>query len=112
MAKVCGLLNRCASSDSRCTRSREFETTTRTTTVGLNPRQPGPSEDDQDEDQDDPEDELTPGKQKVKVVFQPTFGALCPLSPRTVLPLALHATEAGFCRIWRTCAGPRDIFAK
>lgn len=54
-------------------RSREFETTTRTTTVGINPSQKGFEEDDEDE-QDDPEDELTPGKQKVKVVFQPTFG--------------------------------------
>ncbi|KZV80210.1 hypothetical protein EXIGLDRAFT_705667 [Exidia glandulosa HHB12029] len=53
-------------------KSREFETTTRTTTVGINPNQNSISED-EDVDQDDPEDELTPGKQKVKVVFQPTF---------------------------------------
>ncbi|EJD42258.1 P-loop containing nucleoside triphosphate hydrolase protein [Auricularia subglabra TFB-10046 SS5] len=52
-------------------KSREFETTTRTTTVGLSPRSPGSG--DEEDDQDDPEDELTPGKQKVKVVFQPTF---------------------------------------
>ena len=53
-------------------RSREFETTTRTTTVGLSARTNGGMEI-EDEEQEDPEDELTPGKQKLKVVFQPTF---------------------------------------
>ncbi|KZS98650.1 P-loop containing nucleoside triphosphate hydrolase protein [Sistotremastrum niveocremeum HHB9708] len=53
-------------------RSREFETTTRTTTVGLSARTNGGTELEDDEP-DDPEDELTPGKQKLKVVFQPTF---------------------------------------
>jgi len=55
-------------------RSREFETTTRTTTVGLSSRTVGGTEiEDEEFDQEDPEDELVPGKQKLKVVFQPTF---------------------------------------
>ncbi|KAF8322221.1 P-loop containing nucleoside triphosphate hydrolase protein, partial [Clavulina sp. PMI_390] len=51
--------------------SREFETTTRTTTVGLG------SQNDMIEDEYteevDPNDEDTPGKQKMSVVFVPTF---------------------------------------
>lgn len=54
-------------------RSREFETTTRTTTVGLSARTCGGTEIEDDFEQEDPEDELVPGKQKLKVVFQPTF---------------------------------------
>jgi mitochondrial chaperone BCS1 len=54
-------------------RSREFETTTRTTTVGLSARTVGGTEIDDEFEQDDPDDELVPGKQKLKVVFQPTF---------------------------------------
>lgn len=51
-------------------RSREFETTTRTTTAGR-----GSTADVYDEeDGDDEDDELAPGKQKMKVVFRPTFG--------------------------------------
>lgn len=54
-------------------RSREFETTTRTTTVGLSARTCGGTEIEDEFDQEDPDDELVPGKQKLKVVFQPTF---------------------------------------
>ena len=52
--------------------SREFETTTRTTTTGLGPQTTGDELEEFHEDQD-PDDELTPGKQKMTVVFQPTF---------------------------------------
>jgi hypothetical protein len=50
--------------------SREFETTTRTTTVGV-----GSTGDPVDEygEEPDPADEETPGKQKMSVVFVPTF---------------------------------------
>lgn len=50
--------------------SREFETTTRTTTVGL-----GKTGDPVDEYEEEPEadDDDTPGKQKMSVVFVPTF---------------------------------------
>lgn len=50
--------------------SREFETTTRTTTVGLGTT--GDPVDEYSEDPD-PDDENTPGKQKMSVVFVPTF---------------------------------------
>jgi mitochondrial chaperone BCS1 len=53
-------------------RSREFETTTRNTTVGLSSRTNGGTEI-EDEEEEDPEDELVPGKQKLKVIFQPTM---------------------------------------
>ncbi|KAF9520971.1 hypothetical protein BS47DRAFT_265 [Hydnum rufescens UP504] len=52
--------------------SREFETTTRTTTTGLGPQTTGDEFEDLSEDRD-ADDELTPGKQKMTVVFQPTF---------------------------------------
>src|SRR4051812_23024096 len=51
-------------------RSREFETTTRTTTPGMASRAADNSfGDEEDED----EDEQCPGKVKTRVVFQPTF---------------------------------------
>jgi chaperone BCS1 len=50
-------------------RSREFETTTRTTTPGFS-RTADNSFGDDDEEIDD---ELSPGKVKTRVVFQPTF---------------------------------------
>lgn len=52
-------------------RSREFETTTRTTTPGLASKTADNSFGDDDEDEVD--DELSPGKVKTRVVFQPTF---------------------------------------
>ncbi|KIJ50430.1 hypothetical protein M422DRAFT_777141 [Sphaerobolus stellatus SS14] len=64
-------------------RSREFETTTRTHTIGLSRHAPLPGEicdpDDPDSEEyqqdrdDEAEGELTPGKQTMRVVFQPTF---------------------------------------
>jgi chaperone BCS1 len=50
-------------------RSREFETTTRTTTAGRSKTAEVYDED----DNEDEDDELAPGKQKLKVVFRPTF---------------------------------------
>ena len=50
-------------------RSREFETTTRTTTPGLARTADNSFGDEDDED----EDEVSPGKVKTRVVFQPTF---------------------------------------
>ena len=52
-------------------RSREFETTTRTSTPGLSRTADNSFGDDDDEGED--EDELSPGKVKTRVVFQPTF---------------------------------------
>jgi mitochondrial chaperone BCS1 len=53
-------------------RSREFETTTRTSTPGFGARI---ADNSFGEDDDEPpsEDELDPGKVKTRVVFQPTF---------------------------------------
>lgn len=52
-------------------RSREFETTTRTSTPGMSSQNDNSFGDDEDEEDD--EDDLTPGKSKTRVVFQPTF---------------------------------------
>ncbi|GJJ06755.1 hypothetical protein Clacol_000951 [Clathrus columnatus] len=61
-------------------RCREFETTTRTHTIGLSRSTPLPGEitdpDDpeyQQNAEEEAEGELTPGKQTMRVVFQPTF---------------------------------------
>jgi chaperone BCS1 len=54
-------------------RSREFETTTRTATPGSFARTADNSFGDDDDDDDVDEDELSPGKVKTRVVFQPTF---------------------------------------
>jgi chaperone BCS1 len=51
-------------------RSREFDTTTRTTTPGFSSRIPDNSFGDEDEGDSD---ELYPGRAKTRVVFQPTF---------------------------------------
>lgn len=54
--------------------SREFETTTRTTTVGL--ESSDASKDsiyDEFGEQESADDDLTPGKQKMSVVFVPTY---------------------------------------
>jgi chaperone BCS1 len=61
-------------------RSREFETTTRTvSSTGAGSGKPnavGGDEFQDFQDEDDQEDELTPGKQRMKVVFMPTFGEI------------------------------------
>lgn len=53
--------------------SREFETTTRTTTVGVGSTNGESLLDDDYAEAPDPDDENTPGKQKMSVVFVPTF---------------------------------------
>lgn len=56
---------------SRCPewqRSREFETTTRTSSFGLSNDNSFGDDDEHDDDDDD-----APGKVKTRVVFQPTF---------------------------------------